>query len=419
MGTKIVKVFKNTAGTPVVPGDMDAAIDYTIHTTSGGETAIIKDVEFNCGGTGKKRVSPINLDLDGYTAATGTDGNLSVEGTLIMGPSSTLKVKATPLSGYVGDDNYFKGMFFCQGSSGMQLLEGDGATAASITPTKLTGANHTCNDATGAIVKGTLHGGSASGTRFYYKLYSNEIKKYNEAGTEVHAWTHGSTGYTLCNDGEYIYRSASGSGTQIYRTKMSDQVEDSIYTTGGSYNSPQHNQGSGFYHHKGYLYTSQEGNSSYLDKIRLSDMNVTRTSSGNFNVGTYCEGGFATTALDGTNYIVELGPSSWYYYNIDTDVVVNVSGGGSTSTEYAQGGAEIAPGVGIIFGEQTDRATLIDMNASPPSMTTTTSSGAGHGYTTDYGYGEYFGFAGILGSAADETLQDFNYEALVSGVEIT
>jgi hypothetical protein len=146
-------------------------------------------------------------------------------------------------------------------------------------------------------------------------------------------------------------------------------------------------------------------------------MNVTRTNSSDFNTGSYCDGGFTTTALDGTNYVVEAGDNYWWYYNIDTDVVTRVSNGTSTSTEYAQGGAEIAPGVGIIFGEQTDRATLIDLNTM--TYTTTTSSGAGHGYTTNYSYGNRFGFAGILGSVADETMQDFNYEALVSGVEVT
>ena len=412
-----VKVFKNTGGTAVVPGDMNAAIDYTLHTTSANQRAVIKDVEFNCGNTGKQRVSPIELDLDGYTAATGTDGNLSVEGTLIMGPNSTLKIKATPISGYVGTENYFKGMFFSENSSGLQFLEGNGVDAASITPTQLSTGGQPCDDATGAFVKGTLHGGSATGTRFYYKLYNNAIYKYSEAGSFVHSWTHGSTGYGICNDGEYIYRSASGSTTTIYRTKMSDQSESTINTTGGSYNAPRGNQGACFHHHKGFLYSRDEGNSTYLDKIRLSDMNVTRTNSSDFNTGSYCDGGFTTTALDGTNYVVEAGDNYWWYYNIDTDVVTRVSNGTSTSTEYAQGGAEIAPGVGIIFGEQTDRATLIDLNTM--TYTTTTSSGAGHGYTTNYSYGNRFGFAGILGSVADETMQDFNYEALVSGVEVT
>jgi hypothetical protein len=32
--TEIVKVFKNTGGTPIVPADMDAVVDYTLHTLS-------------------------------------------------------------------------------------------------------------------------------------------------------------------------------------------------------------------------------------------------------------------------------------------------------------------------------------------------------------------------------------------------
>ena len=413
--TEQVKVFKNTGGTAVVPADMNAAIDYTLYTTTASQRAVIKDVTFTLGNSGKKRVTPL-LDLDGYTAATGVQGSLSVEGSLIMGPSSTLKIKATPVSGYVGTENYFKGMFFTEGGSGMQFLSGDGSTATSIVPTKKTGTGHPCDDATAAIVYGTLHGGAATGTRFYYKLYNNNIKKYNEAGTQVHSWTYGSTGYAMCNDGTYIYRCANGSTTTIYRTKMSDQSETTIYTTGGSYNAPQANQGAGFHHHKGYLYSSQEGNSQYLDKIRLSDMNVTRTNSGDFQTGSYSDGGFTTTAADGTNYVVEAGDNYWWYYNIDTDTVIRGAGGGtSSSTEYAQGGAEIAPGIGIIFGEQTDRATLINVNDK--SFVTTTGSGT-HGYTTDYSYGNRFGFAGILGSVSDASLKDFNYSAFVSGVEI-
>ena len=413
--TDTVKVFKNTAGTPVVPGDMDAAIDYTLHTTSSSERAVIKDIEFNCGGPGRTRVSPLTLELDGFPAAEGADGVLSVEGSLIMNPSSTLKITGTPIAGYMGTDNYFKGMAFFEGSSGRQFITGNGADAASITPTKQSSGNHACDDATGAIVKGTLHGGSASGTRFYYQLYNNNIRKYNEAGTQVHSWTHGSTGYAFCNDGEYIYRASAGSTTTIYRTKMSDQSETTIYTN-GSYNAPQGNQGSGFHHHKGYLYSSQEGNSGYLDKINLSTMNVSRTNHSDFALGSYCDGGFTTTAIDGTNYVVEAGDNYWWYYNIDDDTVTRNSPGTTTSTEYAQGGAEIAPGVGIIFGEQTDRATLIDMNTK--TMTTVTSS-QNHGYTTDYAYGNRFGFAGILGSVTDDALQDFNYNVYASGVEQT
>jgi hypothetical protein len=415
--TDTVKVFKNTSGTPIVPGDMDAAIDYTVHTTSSSERAVIKDLEFTCGGNGMARVSPLTVELDGFPVVTGKDGVLAVEGSLIMNPSSTLKVKATPLSGYVGTSDYFKGMAFFESSSGRQFLTGNGANETSISPTLQSGSGHPSDDATGAVVFGTLHGGSASGTRFYYQLYNNQIKKYNEAGTNVHSWGYGSTGYGMCNDGVYIYRAASGSTTTIYRTKMSDQSESTIYTTGGSYNAPRANQGSCFTYHKGFIYSRDEASSTYVDKIRLSDMNCTRTNHSDFNLGSYSDGGFATTATDGTNYLVEAGTSSWFYYNIDTDIVTKISAGTQSSTEYGNGGTEIAPGIGLIFGEETDRATIINMNTK--SMTTVQSNNPLHTYTTNYAYGNRIAFAGILGSVKDTSLQNFNYQVYASGVEQT
>ena len=416
--TDTVKIFKNTAGTAIVPADMNAAIDYTIYTTSASQRAVIKDVEFKCGGAGKARVTPV-LDLDGYTAATGATGVLSVDGNLIMGPSSTLKIKGTVATGYVapssGSSNYFKGMFFTEGSTGMQFIEGNGADTASLTPLKRVASGHACDDATGAIVKGTLHGGSASGTRFYYRLYNNNIKKYNEAGTEVHSWTYGSTGYALCNDGTYIYRSAaSGSTTSIYRTKMSDQTETTL-TTNSAYQAPQGNQGCGFHYHDGKLYSKREGGHTSFYIIDLATLNVTTKNDANFNSGSYCDGGFVTVTTAGKAYVVEAGDGGWWYYDIAADTVTrNTAQITQSSTEYAQGGAEVAIGIGVIFGEQSDRATTINMN----TKTWTTESGS-HSYTTDYAYGDRFGFAGILGSTVDTAMLDFNYEALVSGVEVT
>ena len=146
-------------------------------------------------------------------------------------------------------------------------------------------------------------------------------------------------------------------------------------------------------------------------------MNVTRTNHSDFNLGGYSDGGFATVAKDGTNYLVEAGTSYWWYYNIDTDTVTRISAGTQSSTEYGNGGTEIAPGVGLIFGEETDRATIIDMNTK--SMTTVQSNNALHTYTTDYAYGNRIAFAGILGSVKDTSLQNFNYQVYASGVEQT
>ena len=89
--------------------------------------------------------------------------------------------------------------------------------------------------------------------------------------------------------------------------------------------------------------------------------------------------------------------------------VTRVQDSTGTSTEYAQGGGEIAPGIALIFGEQSDRASIIDMN----TITFTTDTGS-HGYTTDYSYGNRFGFAAHL-----ELPSAFTYSAYAAGIEIT
>jgi hypothetical protein len=283
-----------------------------------------------------------------------------------------------------------------------------------MSPVKLTSSNHACDDATGAIVKGTLHGGSASGTRFYYMLYNNNIRKFNDAGTQVHSWSYGSTGYGMCNDGTYIYRSSGTNSNQIYRTKMSDQTTSTL-SLSSNYGGPTTNQGAAFTYMDGKIYSRTYGPDAWLDIIDLTALTVTRKNDSNFTTGSYSDGGFATTTTAGKRYIVEAGDNYWWYYDIDLDTVTRGSGNTATSTEYAQGGAEVAVGIGIIFGEQSDRATTINMN----TITFTTSSNSTHGYTTDYAYGNRFGFAGILASAQDPTLLEFEYEAFVSGVEIT
>ena len=412
-----VKVFKNDGSTVVTPSDMNAAVDYTLMTTGASERAVIKDVHFKVQGSGKKRCNPV-LDLNGAAVASATQGSLEVEGNLIMGPSSTLKVKFTPTTGYVGDDNYFKGMAFFEGSSGIQFLSGDGKTTT-MNPVKYTAVSHPSDDACAAIPPTGSPGGGDGEEVYYYRLYSNTIYKYSAtsaaAGNSVANWGHGSTGYGLCTDGTYLYRSSGpGTTTAIYRTKISDQSTSTINTT-SNYNAPRANQGSIFVYYDGKIYTRNEAGNNYLDIIDLTTLAVTQKSDSNFNVGPYSDGGFATQTTAGKNYIVEAGTSYTYYYNIDADTVTRISSGTSSSTEYAQGGAQVATGVGIIFGEQSDRATTVDMN----SITWTTSSNSTHGYTTDYGYGNRFGFAGFLRSTDDPSIIDFNYSALVSGVEIT
>jgi hypothetical protein len=127
--TEIVKVFKNTGGTPIVPADMDAVVDYTLHTTSSSENVVIKDVHFKVGGTtsGIARINPV-LTLNGTPVRSATGGSLEVDSNIIMGPSSTLKVTFDPTSGGTVESDYFKGMFFTESSTGVQMLKSDGTS---------------------------------------------------------------------------------------------------------------------------------------------------------------------------------------------------------------------------------------------------------------------------------------------------
>ena len=397
-----VKVFKNQ--NDVVPSDMNAAIDYTILTTSSTERAVIKDVSVAVEGAGAGRVTP-TLDLDGFTittAATGT--SLLVDGTLIMGPSSTLKVKATPTTGFTGD-NYFRGMFFSGGSNtGIQYLEGDGVTASSITPTFLTSSN-----IYGASAVATMVGG----TRFYYVYapHNQTIYKYAEQATSsTHSWTHGGTGEQMTTDGTYIYR--SGSSNKIYRTQLSNHATSTL-TTNQTYYGPSDNQGSYFLYHDGKIYSKENGNTSTVYVITLSTLNVTTLSDSDFSVGSYSDGACVVTTTAGVSYIVEQGTSYYSYYNIAEDEITRVSGGGG-STEYGNGAAEVAPGVALIFGEQDDNATVIDMNPSTPTRTRDDGS---HQYTTHYQYGNKFAFAGFLWGNQPAALE-FKYSVFASGIFI-
>jgi hypothetical protein len=146
--------------------------------------------------------------------------------------------------------------------------------------------------------------------------------------------------------------------------------------------------------------------------IDLSTLNVT-TKSGNFDVGTYSDGACIVTTAAGVAYIVEQGTSYYSWYNIAEDTIDRASGGGG-STEYGNGAAEVAPGVALIFGEQSDNATVIDMNPSTPTRSRSDSS---HQYTTDYAYGNKFAFAGFLWSS-QPAATDFKYSVLASGIFI-
>jgi hypothetical protein len=399
---ELLTVFKNVnTVTPSTNEQTGAtALDIIIKTTGANEKAVIKDIDFKALGTGKSRVKPV-LDLDGHTHTTGADGALSVNGNLIMGPSSTLKIKSATTAA-TNPAGGFKGFAFFEGSSGIQRILGNGIST-SMTPTRMTSSNTACDDAVAALNPG-------DGLVYFYNTYNNVIDKHNTAGTLVATWTHGSTGYSITADDTYLYRGGSGGGTSIWRTKLSDQTYSNL-TTSGSYTGPAANQGSIFVHHAGKIYTRGYGNDAFMDIIDLTTLAVTRKSDSNFSLGSYSDGGCIVTTTAGKSYVVEQGTNYWYYYDIEGGAVTRTAGATNGSTEYAQGGAEIAPGVALIFSELSDQCSLIDMNTSPPTWT--------FGTSTPYidstpAFGNRFGFAGWLDRASE-----FTYSAFATGIEIT
>ncbi len=400
---EIVKVFKNV--NTQTPTSNTAAYDVTLLTTASDETVVIKDVVTKgfIHGEIPQSTDLVTLDLDGFPVTGGT--NLEVAGNLIMNPSSTLKLKVGERVG----PYTFEGMFFH--INDMDYLTGNGVTETSILPTNTGGgANFQATDACAAIVGGVV---------FFYRLYSTTIYKYNAAGTLVTSWTHGSTGYGMCTDGTYIYRtSGSGASTTIYRTKLSDHTTSTLTTT-SSYYAVHNNMGSYFLYHNGKLYSKEDANAGYVSIIDLSDMSVIIKSHADFAIGNYSDGAAITTTAAGTTYLVEVAQGGWTYWNLDIDdstttpvgLVKNGTQGSSSSTEYAQGGGEVAPGIVLVFGEESDRVTIIDMNQksyfTDPNV---------HGYTTGYSYGNRFAFAALIYNLDPST---YTYDAYVSGVSIT
>lgn len=414
-----VKVFNSVSDVTPSVGELEGttALDITIVTTSASQRAVIKDVVFSVEGNGKARCTP-TLDLDGFATNTGTAGELSVDGNLIVGPSSTLKIKAntTVNTGYAGE---FQGMTFFEGSSGCQYLTGTGTgSPTSLTNSRLSSGNFASDDAVAAVPPAGAPGGGDGSEIYFYRTYNNAIRKYkyNSSNEVSGPWTHGSTGYSIAADDEYLYRAGSQGTTSIWATKLSDHSYSTI-TTSTTYQGPQANQGGYFFYHKPteQFFSKREGGYDNIWIISKDGATVTNPQDSGFNVGSYSDGACivtpATGPRAGKSYIVEQGTTYWYYYDISTGTVTRTQNGTNGSTEYAQGGGEIAPGVALIFSELSDQVARIDLNPATPTW----SFGSAATYLTGSpAFGNRFGFAAYLRPA-----EGFTYSALATGIEIT
>ena len=399
-----VKVFKNVIDVTVPV----TATTVPLHTTSATQRAVIKDID--CLNLGKNAT----LDLDGRTMNSGTDaGVLERTKSLIMGPSSTLSLKfpAKPATAY-------KGMMFFYGPEGIQLVEGTGLTAAFHSQTQITSTdNNTTYGRSGAI-----HVHSTTGVVTYLTLKTGTVKVYEDGtGAEIATYSLGASGtsaYQFCTDGTYLY--GVSSATYIHRKHIESVVNTDFTCTGASMQVPADNTGAYVVYHNGKIYSKVQGNSTIVSILDIATAVVTsktaNTGTSHFAVGGYSDGGGVLTTAAGVTYIVEQGTDSWYYWNLSTDVVTRVSNNGTaSSTEYGNSFTQIAPGIALILGEESDRATVIDMNTSPPTWSTTLKPQ--HDFTlnkTAHTYGNAFTIAGGIVSVPARS-----YTALCAGIDIT
>jgi len=339
-----VKVFKNVVD-QVVPV---TATEVVLHTTSSTQRAVLKDLD--CINLGAK----VTLDLDGRTLNTGTTaGKLERTKSLIMGPSSILKLKF-PAKDPVG----FTGMFFFNGSEGINLV----SDATVITAPSITSVSGSIILRTGGFVYKPL----ATDTPFYFAIASGVIYKHDETGTVVSSSNLGITGvHQMGTDGTYIYTVKSS--TLLGRKNIATYVDTDITMTGDAMALPGHNQGCWTIYHDGKVYSKTTGGSTTVTICTIATGVVTGKYNVDFNVGSYDDGGCLVVNRAGVPFIVAQGTSSMMYWNLNTDIVTKIAGGGG-STEYGNGGCEVEAGVALIFGELSDRVTIIDTNSSVPSV---------------------------------------------------
>jgi len=391
-----VKVFKNLVDQVLSA----SAQDVVLHTTSSTQRAVLRDLD--CIGLGKG----VTLDLDGRTMNTGTDeGVLERTKSLIMGPSSTLKLKFP-----ARNTQAFKGLLFFSGTEGIQLAEGNGTDGSFNSLTQI-GATTSVNRGT----SGAIHTNSTTGDITFYRRLGSTVHVHNEAGTETSSFMFGANSQ-IVEDATYLY--TVHSSTLIYRRHIETGVRTDLTCTGEAVKIPADNQGSYIAVHGNFLYAKQNGSGTIVSITNLTTGATTHKSDANFNVGSYSDGGGLVVNTSGVPFIVEVGTTYWYYWNLNTDVLTRTSANSQSSTEYGNGFFEIATGIAVIFGEYNDGATVINTNGSTPVRTRTTKSAGGHSFTLNTtnvnSFGDKFGVAGGVVSIAARS-----YSAYVAGIDIT
>ena len=416
-----VKVFSNTINQSAPASETELVV--TLMSTSATEKAVIKDV--TCNGAGNAV-----LKLNGNPIVTGTkEGNLVASGSLIVDASSTLTITFPKITGEAGATG-FTGMVFSNGSDGATQLDSNGTTAIPQTVVNKTGSD---NSASGATVI------NKSGVTQYARYWQGTL--YYGTSTE---WASNNPSYSsgfgsgngMCSDGEqYFYNIASGNSNQstIYRRDINTGNDSNLsIVSGGNVNEvsgQSSNQGAFLVYHNKKLYTKMDGTHDYFFIVDIDPTSATymqankvqgnNTGTNSFHCGSYSSGAAMVTTTAGVSYLMEQGDYGWWSYNIATGETYNSyyalsasTQGDETSTEYGQRGFEMAPGIFVCLGEQSDRYCRVDMNVSPPTWTSDTGSNP---YLAQDSIGNSCAVAGRL------QFKDLprTYTTYVSGVSIT
>jgi hypothetical protein len=406
--SETLKVFKNVHTQNAV----GAAHSVTLASTSGTQRAVIKEV--NC-----KGVLAATLDLDGRTVMTSTIAgkDMVASGNLIMDVNSVLSLKF-PLLGTPVSKN-FKGMMFARGSDGIGMIRGNADHSSGLATTMTSTTRLTSSSTPASSACAAIH--PTSGALTFFRMNSGTVYEYidNATANVVTSYNMGSSSIQgLATDGTYLYGIVEGGTSSVHRRNIATGTNDTFSTSQTVYGQGS-NQGCFLEYHKGWLYTQGTGGEGTAYAIRVSDGQVTEITSASMS-GSYSDGGTIVTNAAGQPYLLHVGTSQWKWLKLlaaggpdDTDFT-NTSNSSGASTEYGDGGVEVAPGIGFFMCEQSDDLTIIDTNTNPPSWQHI-SSGTDRNFGTQNDYGDKFAVCGFI----QPDVLAVNYDAYCSGVLVT
>jgi hypothetical protein len=335
-----------------------------------------------------------------------------------MDVNSVLSLKFPLLQSPVSQ--HFVGMMFTNGSAGQTIIRGDGDGSAGVATTMTSSTRLTSSHRDASSSCAAIH--PTSGALTFWRMQTGTVYEYIDNGTANAVTTFNlgtSSHHGIATDGTYLYSILEGGTTAIVRRNIATGTVDQV-NTGDTVYGQGHNQGSFLEYHKGYLYTKGTGGDSTAYAIKLSDGSVTNIT--NFSIsGSYSDGAAIVTTTAGKPYIMEIGTSNWKWYELNPDggpgtttAATTANGSSGASTEYGDGGCEVANGVAFFMCEQSDDLTIIDMNTSPPGWQHI-SSGTDRNFGQQNDYGNNFSLCGFI----QPTILAVNYDAYCSGVLAT